>query len=63
MNEYDYDIDYVRSKYNNVAEFLGRLDVYNNGTDTDGATIHSGLEDVGDYIPIRQLMSIVHKYI
>lgn len=60
LNEYDYEIDYVRGKDNNVADFLSRLEIHHNDNETDMATIHSAIEDVGDHIPIAD--RIVNTY-
>lgn len=60
LNEYTFDIDYIKGKENNVADFLSRLQVNaleEMGVDetqanvqSTSATIHSALEDMNDHI-------------
>lgn len=57
LNEYDFDIEYIKGKTNQVADFLSRLDVNhleeNKEIDSSNkATIHSGRENVNDHILI-----------
>lgn len=64
LNEYNYDIEFVKGKENQVADFLSRINVdekeiYHNDH-SELATIHSGIEEVQDHIPITE--GIVNKY-
>lgn len=70
LNEYDFDIEYVKGKDNKVADFLSRINIDKNEinmleeeegeVNSDRATIHSGVEDLSDHIPIVD--AIVNKY-
>lgn len=70
LNEFDYDIEYVKGKDNKVADFLSRINAKTHQINlneieedqrSDMATIHSGVEDLDDHIPIAQ--TIINKYI
>ncbi|XP_055383292.1 uncharacterized protein LOC129613316 [Condylostylus longicornis] len=74
LNEYEFDIEYLRGKENRVADFLSRINTnkqeinlndisenVNRENDTDMATIHSGVEDLHDHIPIVD--HIVNTYL
>ncbi|XP_055386956.1 repetitive organellar protein-like [Condylostylus longicornis] len=72
LNEFNFDIEYVKGKDNKVADFLSRINVENNEINvlqnnvlsenqSGVATIHSGVENLGDHIPIVE--NIVNKYL
>ncbi|CAD7081541.1 unnamed protein product [Hermetia illucens] len=60
LNEYNFNISYVKGKENQVADFLSRINTdqneinYQNKIPSDIATIHSGKEELNDYIHIRE---------
>lgn len=66
LNEYDFSIEYVKGKENVVADFLSRIDANKceinvlQRNDSELATIHSGIEDLDDHIPISD--KIINKY-
>ena len=66
LNEYDFDIAYIKGKENQAADFLSRLNVdkqeINNIEQnySDKATIRSCHENLCDHIPITD--NIVNKY-
>lgn len=69
LNEYDYDIEFIKGKDNTVADFLSRIDTNTNEINTveegsqesDRATIHSSAEQLNDHIPIIE--TVVNKYL
>lgn len=66
LNEYEFDVEYIKGKDNKVADFLSRINVdkceINNLEDNESGntTINSGTENLGDHIPIAD--RIVNKY-
>ncbi|CAD7078364.1 unnamed protein product [Hermetia illucens] len=60
LNEYNFNISYVKGKENQVADFLSRSNTdqneinYQNKIPSDIATIHSGKEELNDHIHIRE---------
>lgn len=68
LNDYNYDIQYVKGKENHVADFLSRIDNTKNEiyiteeeeNTSNVATIHSGIEERLDYISIKE--GIVNIY-
>ncbi|CAD7082645.1 unnamed protein product [Hermetia illucens] len=60
LNEYNFNISYVKGKENQVADFLSRINTdqneinYQNKIPSDIATIHSGKEELNDHIHIRE---------
>lgn len=70
LQEYQFDIEYLKGKENQVADFLSRIPDDSNKNDeadkhsinalTDNATVHSEEEQQLDHIPIIE--TIVNKY-
>ncbi|CAD7087800.1 unnamed protein product [Hermetia illucens] len=67
LNDYNYDIQYVKGKENHIADFLSRIDNTKNEiyiTEEENtssvATIHSGIEERLDFISIKE--GIVNIY-
>lgn len=68
LNEYDFDIEYIKGKANQVADFLSRVNINkldeqvenscenisNLAVASDIATVHSGLEQLNDHISITE---------
>lgn len=59
LNEYDFDVEYIKGRTNKVADFLSRLDVNfldenEQSVHSDSATIHSGGENLNDHIRISE---------
>ena len=55
LNEYDFEIEYIKRKSNQVADFLSR--VYVNVR----AAIHIGKENMYDHIPISESLINIFK--
>ncbi|XP_037915043.1 uncharacterized protein LOC119653954 [Hermetia illucens] len=68
LNEYNFNISYVKGKENQVADFLSRINTdqneinYQNKIPSDIATIHSGKEELNDHIHIREGIVNTCKY-
>lgn len=70
LNEYDFEIEYVKGKDNKVADFLSRINKDSReineaeemeiDNSSDQATIHSGIENLNDHIPIMN--TIANRY-
>lgn len=73
LNEYDFEIEYIKGKTNQVADFLSRMDVNRfdgqyglleecpNDIVSNLATVHSGVEDLQDHIRISELPVNIFK--
>lgn len=66
LNEYDFDVEYIKGKTNQVADFLSRIDINvlqeEEGTiKSDIATIHSGKENLNDHIEFSESPINVHR--
>lgn len=66
LNEYDFEIEYIKGKTNKVADYLSRLEVNNlsegeQDLSSDLATIHSGKENLNDHIPISESPVNIYK--
>lgn len=67
LNEYDFDIEYIKGKTNKVADFLSRLDVNilqeveEQEIQSDLATVHSGKENLNDHISISESAVNIYK--
>lgn len=64
LNEYDFEIEYIKGKENYVADFLSRLEancVIENDVRSDIATIHSGKENLNDHIFITETPLNIYK--
>lgn len=75
LGEYNFKIEYIKGKYNYIADFLSRIDAEpneiniltnsNNRSDEDNdsmevETVHSQEEDLNNYIPI--LETVVNRF-
>lgn len=67
LNEYDFDVEYIKGKTNQVVDFLSRVDVniledeVHDTIVSDLATIHSGVENLNDYIGISESAVNIYK--
>lgn len=68
LNEFDFNIEYIKGKTNHVSDSLSRLDIYKfedsndiNDIPSDLATIHSGIEDLNDHIHLSELPLNIFK--
>lgn len=68
LNEFDFEIEYIKGKSNQVADFLSRIEInalekntYVDDLRSDAATIHSGIEDLNDHIQFSELPVNIFK--
>lgn len=65
MNEFDFEIEYIKGKENTVADFLSRVEINcvdNDDVRSDLATIHSGKENLNDHIYITETPVNIYKH-